>query len=198
MGTTPDITALLDDWSRGNSRALDQLLPLVYQELRGIARRQLRRERQGHTLQPTALVHEAYLRLVDQRQVDWRSRAHFFGVAAQVMRRSAIYSHFMNRRSTQSHSFERAQRKESHTNRTRPAIPGGLSGVSALEREGLFVRLRRGYRYTSSRLSLAPGNRLGDYEEVTASIGEGGTSSARSTRPSSYGGPSVACARTSC
>jgi RNA polymerase sigma factor (TIGR02999 family) len=90
MGTTPDITALLDDWSRGNSRALDQLLPLVYQELRGIARRQLRREREGHTLQPTALVHEAYLRLVDQREVDWRSRAHFFGVAAQVMRRILV------------------------------------------------------------------------------------------------------------
>ena len=90
MGTHPDITALLDDWSRGNQRALDQLLPLVYEELRGIARRQLRREREGHTLQPTALVHEAYLRLVDQRQVDWRSRAHFFGVAAQVMRRILV------------------------------------------------------------------------------------------------------------
>ena len=90
MGDTSEITALLDEWSRGNARALDQLLPLVYQELRGIAKRQLRRERDGHTLQPTALVHEAYLRLVDQRQVDWRSRAHFFGVAAQVMRRILV------------------------------------------------------------------------------------------------------------
>jgi RNA polymerase sigma factor (TIGR02999 family) len=90
MGETPEITALLDEWSRGNSQALDQLLPLVYQELRGIAKRQLRREREGHTLQPTALVHEAYLRLVDQRRVDWRSRAHFFGVAAQVMRRILV------------------------------------------------------------------------------------------------------------
>ena len=90
MASPPDITALLDDWSRGNHRALDQLLPLVYAELRRIARRQLRRERAGHTLQPTALVHEAYLRLVDQRQVDWRNRAHFFGVAAQVMRRILV------------------------------------------------------------------------------------------------------------
>ena len=90
MASPPDITALLDDWSRGNHRALDQLLPLVYAELRSIAARQLRRERVGHTLQPTALVHEAYLRLVDQRQVDWRSRAHFFGVAAQVMRRILV------------------------------------------------------------------------------------------------------------
>ena len=85
MTPPPDVTALLDEWSRGDHRALDQLLPLVYAELRRIARRELRRERAGHTLQPTALVHEAYLRLVDQRQVDWRNRAHFFGVAAQVM-----------------------------------------------------------------------------------------------------------------
>lgn len=86
----PDITALLDDWGRGNRRALDKLLPLVYAELRRIARRQLRQERVGHTLEPTALVHEAYLRLVDQRQVDWQNRVHFFGVAAQVMRRILV------------------------------------------------------------------------------------------------------------
>jgi RNA polymerase sigma-70 factor (ECF subfamily) len=90
MAPSPDITALLDDWSRGNHRALDQLLPLVYAELRGIAARQLRRERVGHTLQPTALVNEAYVRLIDQRRVDWRNRAHFFGVAAQVMRRILV------------------------------------------------------------------------------------------------------------
>lgn len=90
MPSPPDITALLDDWSRGDARALDQLLPLVYGELRRIARRQLRRERAGHTLQPTALVHEAYVRLVGQGRVDWQSRAHFFGVAAQVMRRILV------------------------------------------------------------------------------------------------------------
>ena len=90
MAPPPDITALLDAWGRGTHGALDQLLPLVYDELRRIARRQLRRERAGHTLQPTARVHEAYLRLVDQRQVDWRSRAHFFGAAAQVMRRIPV------------------------------------------------------------------------------------------------------------
>src|SRR4249920_1336661 len=90
MPVSPDVTALLDDWSRGDRRALDRLLPLVYAELRRIATRQLRHERAGHTLQPTALVHEAYLRLVDQRQVDWRNRAHFFGVAAQVIRRILV------------------------------------------------------------------------------------------------------------
>jgi RNA polymerase sigma factor (TIGR02999 family) len=90
LSPSRDITALLGAWSRGNRSALNQLLPLVYAELRRIAGRQLRSERANHTLQPTALVHEVYLRLVDQRQVDWQNRAHFFGVAAQVMRRILV------------------------------------------------------------------------------------------------------------
>ena len=90
MPPSSDVTALLGDWSRGNQSALNQLLPLVYVELRRIAARQLRSERVGHTLQPTALVHEVYMRLVDQRTVDWRNRAHFFGAAAQVMRRILV------------------------------------------------------------------------------------------------------------
>src|SRR6185436_4305080 len=85
-----DVTALLGDWGRGNQTALNQLLPLVYAELRRVAARQLRNERADHTLLPTALVHEVYIRLVDQRQVDWQSRAHFFGVSAQVMRRILV------------------------------------------------------------------------------------------------------------
>jgi len=88
--TPHHVTVLLGEWSRGNRTALTQLLPLVYAELRRVAARQLRRERPDHTLQPTALVNEAYLRLVDQRQVDWQNRAHFFGVAAQVMRRILV------------------------------------------------------------------------------------------------------------
>ena len=90
MSADQDITGLLDDWGRGDRHALDRLLPVIYAELRRIAARQLRLEREGHTLQPTALVHEAYLRLVEQRSVDWQSRAHFFGVAAQVMRRVLV------------------------------------------------------------------------------------------------------------
>lgn len=90
MASPPDVTALLGDWTRGERGALDQLLPLVYAELRRVAARQLRNERNDHTLQPTALVHEAYIRLVGQRQVDWQNRAHFFGVAAQVMRRILV------------------------------------------------------------------------------------------------------------
>ena len=90
VASNSDITDLLDEWGRGNRRALDELLPLVYAELRRVAARQLRRERDGHSLQPTVLVHEVYLRLVEQRNVDWRNRAHFFGVAAQVMRRILV------------------------------------------------------------------------------------------------------------
>src|SRR5687767_4166350 len=90
MASRRDVTALLGDWSRGDQTALNQLLPLVYAELRRVAARQLRNERAGHTLQPTALVHEVYMRLVDQRQVDCQNRAHFFGVAAQVMRRILV------------------------------------------------------------------------------------------------------------
>jgi RNA polymerase sigma factor (TIGR02999 family) len=90
MAASLDVTALLGEWSRGNREALNELLPLVYGELRRMAARRLRRERADHTLQPTALVHEAYLRLIDQRQVDWSNRAHFYGVAAQVMRRILV------------------------------------------------------------------------------------------------------------
>jgi RNA polymerase sigma factor (TIGR02999 family) len=90
MGSERTVTVLLAAWGRGDPTALDQLLPLVYEELRRIAGRQLRRERVNHTLQPTALVHEVYMRLVDQRQVDWQDRAHFLGVAAQTMRRILV------------------------------------------------------------------------------------------------------------
>lgn len=90
METVRSVTALLADWSRGDNSALERLLPLVYAELRRMAARQLRGERANHTLQPTALVHEVYLRLVDQREVDWQNRAHFLGVAARVMRRILV------------------------------------------------------------------------------------------------------------
>jgi RNA polymerase sigma factor (TIGR02999 family) len=85
-----DVTQLLVDWGNGDRAALDELTPLVYHELRRLASRYMRREGPGHTLQPSALVNEAFLRLVDQRDVRWQSRAHFFGVAAQLMRRVLI------------------------------------------------------------------------------------------------------------
>jgi RNA polymerase sigma-70 factor, ECF subfamily len=83
-------TELLLAWGGGDQRARDRMLPLVYEELRRLAAGYLRRERPGHTLQPTALVHEAYVRLVDQRQVDWSNRAQFIGLAAVMMRRILV------------------------------------------------------------------------------------------------------------
>jgi RNA polymerase sigma factor (TIGR02999 family) len=92
--TTPPpdetVSQLLLDWSNGDRAALDKLVPLVQPELRRLARRHMRRERPGHTLQTTALVHEVYLKLVDKSHPDWQSRAHFFAVAAQLMRRIMV------------------------------------------------------------------------------------------------------------
>jgi RNA polymerase sigma factor (TIGR02999 family) len=85
-----EITQMLIDWGNGDREALDRLIPVVYTELRRQAARHLRRERAGHTLQTTDLIHEAYLRLVDQRNVRWQNRAHFFAVAAQSMRRILV------------------------------------------------------------------------------------------------------------
>jgi RNA polymerase sigma factor (TIGR02999 family) len=85
-----EVTQLLKAWRGGDSDALPALVPLVYQELRRIAARYAARERSGHVLQSTALVHEAFLKLVDQTRVDWQSRAHFYGVAAQMMRRILV------------------------------------------------------------------------------------------------------------
>ncbi|HEV8160607.1 MAG TPA: sigma-70 family RNA polymerase sigma factor [Pyrinomonadaceae bacterium] len=85
-----EITQMLREWSGGKQEALDNLLPLVYDELHRQASRFLRKERQGHTLQTTALINEAYLKLIDQRSVNWESRTHFFAIAAQAMRRILV------------------------------------------------------------------------------------------------------------
>src|SRR5262245_21763187 len=91
MDTPPGtVTDLLKQWTDGRPEALDHLLDEVYAELRKLASSYLRRERPDHTLQPTALVHEAFVKLVDQRAVRWQSRAHFFGIAAQAMRRILV------------------------------------------------------------------------------------------------------------
>jgi RNA polymerase sigma factor (TIGR02999 family) len=85
-----DVTDFLQKWSAGDPGALHDLMPLVYRQLRDLARAHLQHERSDHTLQPTALVHEAFLRLIDQKNVTWQSRAHFFGVAARMMRRILV------------------------------------------------------------------------------------------------------------
>jgi len=90
MESSENITQLLLKWNEGDARALEKLMPLVYSELRRLARNYLRRERQDHTLQPTALVNEAYLKLIDQKNAQWQNRAQFYGVAAQLMRRILV------------------------------------------------------------------------------------------------------------
>jgi RNA polymerase sigma factor (TIGR02999 family) len=90
MSSNHDVTRLLTQWAQGDQDALQQLTPLVYRELHQLAASYLRRERDGHTLQPTALVHEAYLRLVEQTNPNWENRSHFYGVAARIMRQILV------------------------------------------------------------------------------------------------------------
>src|SRR5437763_13607475 len=90
MQPPENITQLFIEWSKGDQKALDKLMPLVYSELRRLAGNYLRRERLGHTLQPTALVNEAYLKLIDQKNAKWQNRTQFYGVAAQLMRRILV------------------------------------------------------------------------------------------------------------
>ncbi len=99
MNTATDVTQLLSLWSGGDREALESLMEVVYGELRRLARSYLRHERPGHTLQSTALVHEAYLRLIDQKNVTWQNRAHFFGIAAHMMRRILV-DHARRRRAS--------------------------------------------------------------------------------------------------
>lgn len=90
MSKPSDISQALNAMTAGDSKAMERLLPTIYDHLRGLARRELRQERQGHTLTPTALVHEAYLKLVQLDQITWEGRAHFFGACAHIMRRILI------------------------------------------------------------------------------------------------------------
>jgi RNA polymerase sigma factor (TIGR02999 family) len=94
-----DVTKVLSDWSKGDRTALDRLMPLVYQELQKRARRQLKRERAGHSLETGALVNETYLRLIGQTRIEWQNRSQFYGVAAQMMRRILV-DHAKKKRAT--------------------------------------------------------------------------------------------------
>src|SRR5262244_800753 len=88
--TSQSVTQLLKDWTGGDQTAADRLMPLVYEELKRLAHQYMRREKPGHTLQTSALVNEAYVRLVDQSKIQWESRTHFFGIAALLMRRILV------------------------------------------------------------------------------------------------------------
>jgi RNA polymerase sigma factor (TIGR02999 family) len=120
MNDHRDVTALLEAWSNGDEAARSRLMEAVYDELRRVARGHLRRERSGHSLAPTALVHEAYLKLVDQRGVRWQNRAHFFAIAARVMRRILV-----------DHARSRAAAKRGEG--TRVSLDGIDVGAAALD-----------------------------------------------------------------
>jgi len=109
---SPEVTRLLLTWSGGDREALDRLIPVVFEELRQIARRQLEKEDPRHTLQPTALVHEAYMRLAERRQVHWQNRSHFFGFASQLMRRILV-DHARSRQASKRGGGQRPVRLES-------------------------------------------------------------------------------------
>ena len=138
-GPDAEVTQLLVAYGAGERDALDQLLPLVYDELRRIAARYLARERRDHTLQPTALVHEAYLRLINQHSVDWRNRAQFYGLAANMMRR--ILVNHANARaaekrgSGEKHSLEEATVLFDEVNFNMLALDEALHRLAQLDEE---------------------------------------------------------------
>jgi RNA polymerase sigma-70 factor, ECF subfamily len=130
MSATHNVTELLTQWANGDEQALNDLTPIVYKTLRQLAAVFLRREQQGHTLQPTALVHEAYLRLVDQSSPNFKNRRHFFGVAARLMRQILV-----------DHARRRNAAKRTH-------VPVPLDRVVSFEKErsGDLLALDRGLR----------------------------------------------------
>jgi RNA polymerase sigma-70 factor, ECF subfamily len=147
---TGNITQLLLKWSGGDQAALDQLMPLVYDELRQLARSYLRRRGNRHSMQPTALVNEAYLRLVNPREVDWRNRAQFFGLAAKLMR-DLLVDHVRERRAAKrgggkynlslTYADQTERRPQSEIDLI--ALDEALNRLSALsERQGRIVELR--------------------------------------------------------
>lgn len=129
-----EITGMLREWSDGKQEALDALLPLVYDELHRQASRYLRRERTGHTLQATALIHETYLKLIDQREVNWQNRAHFFGVAAQAMRRILV---------DYAKARHREKRGGAGENLPLEAVTLAISGARSIDLEELDEALTR-------------------------------------------------------
>ena len=134
MGQAPDqpVTQLLAKWRGGNEAALGELTGLVYQELRNLAQRHLRKERPNHTIQRTALVHEAFVRLVNQQSVDWQSRAHFFGLASNLMRRILV-DHARARLASKRGGGVVAVSLDEITNPAEPDDPNAPTGPSYAE-----------------------------------------------------------------
>lgn len=146
MSETHEVTLLLAKWAKGNQNALNELTPLVYRELRQLAASYLRKERQGHTLQPTALVHEAYLRLVDQTNPTWQHRSHFYGVAARLMRQILVdhaRSRQAGKRAGLKVSLDEAVSFQQERSRDLVALDSGLNALEKLDpRKCKAVELR--------------------------------------------------------
>lgn len=142
------VTRLLILWSEGDNSALDQLAPLVYQELERVARRYLRQERINHTLQTSDLVHEAFLKLIDQHSVRWQNRAHFFGIAASLMRRILVdYARFRSARKRRGDglriSLSQADRLVQHPDVDLALLDEALTKLEAVDaRMAKIVELR--------------------------------------------------------
>ena len=170
---THQVTQLLVAWGDGNKAALDQLIPLVYDELRRLARHYMRREREGHTLQTTALVNEAYLRLINQDRANWQNRAHFFGVAAQLMRRILVDHARTRRRAKREGAAQKVSLDEAALVATEQgpdllAIHEALEKLEAMNaRMGRIVELRffggLSIEEAAEVLKIAPGTVMKDW-----------------------------------
>jgi len=171
--TSQEVTRLLIAWGEGDQTALDEVLPLIYQELRRMARRHLGRERGGHTLQTTALVHEAYLRLIDQKAVAWQNRAHFFAIAAQMMRRILVdharARHYQKRGGgIQRVSFDEALVVSDERAAEVVALDEALTGLAEFDpRKSQIVELRffggLSIEETAEVLGVSPGTVMRDW-----------------------------------
>lgn len=145
---TEEITQLLANWSEGDAQALERLVPLVYPELRRMARHQMARENPNHTLQTSALINEAYLKLIDRQQTDWQGRAHFYAVAAQVMRHILIdhaRRHLYDKRGggAQHVPLEEAEVMKAERATELVALDEALKGLAKLDpRRGQIVELK--------------------------------------------------------
>lgn len=163
MSSQEEVTQLLLDWSDGDRQALGKLMPLVYEELRHLARRHMREERSEHTLQTTALVHEAYLRLINQKDVRWQNRAHFFAIAAQMMRRILVdhaRRHHSERRGGGTHklSLDEAMILTDERASELIALDVALKSLAAIdERKSKVVELRFFGGLTAEETALALG-----------------------------------------
>jgi RNA polymerase sigma factor (TIGR02999 family) len=139
-----ELTQLLIAWSRGDARALEQLTPLVYAELRKIAHRYMNRERAGHTLQTTAVVHEAFLRLLGNPQENWQNRAHFYAIAAQMMRRILVDYARANLRAKRGGETTRVALEDIDAPVTEPALDPDLIALDAALEKLAEIDPRRG------------------------------------------------------